>query len=482
MNQVSTMLAIGAGAALAGVLTYIWMKLRVSARLVELEGTRAQMEQVAGERDRALGRCTELEGALETRAERVGELEQDVLRVQAPLKERLASLESSLTAERSAHKEKVETLTSLGDEWLARIGQSAGAAFDGRGKELVELLKSEFGAAKTEANVDLARRQRAIEDAVGPLATSVANVGQRVQDLDRQRRESSAQLGEQLRALVESEAQTRAETGALARALHEPNVVGGWGELHLERAVEMAGLVEHADFARQVHLDHDGEALRPDLVVRLPRDRHLPVDAKAPIGAYLKSCQAKDKATRSGELGRYARGLRAHVKALARKEYWAALEASPECVLMFLPGDHLLAAAAEVDPTLIEDAIRQRVHIVTPTTLIVSLRVVATAWQQERVAEDARAVAELGQELHDRLLKYFGLTNKLGTALTRAVNAYNEVLGSGERRLLPTARRLAATAVIEGTKELPKPQPIEVRAREGVDFLVAEDGAKADAA
>jgi DNA recombination protein RmuC len=481
--SVSTLIgAAGVGAGLAVVVTYLWMKLRASSELLELEGTRARMEQVAGERDRALERWREQEVTLEAKAGRVGELEQDVLRVQAPLKEQVASLESAIAAERRAHREKVEDLTSLGDEWVARIGQSAGAAFDGRGKELVELLKSELSGEKAAANTDLARRHQAIEDLVGPLAASVANVGQRVQDLDRHGRHASVQLGEQLRALGESEAHMRAETNALARALHEPNVRGGWGELHLERAVEMAGMVEHADFTRQVHLDRDGEVLRPDLVVRLPKDRHLPVDAKAPIGAYLEACATSDKKARAAALGRYARGLRVHVKALANKEYWARLESSPECILMFLPGDHLLAAGAESDPTLIEDAIRQRVHIVTPTTLIVSLRVVATAWQQDRVAEDARAVAELGQELHDRLLKYLGLTNKLGSALTRAVAAYNEVVGSAERRLLPTARRLASKAAIDATKDLPAPQPINLRAREGVECLVVEDRAGEDAA
>ena len=465
MNQITMMVAFAAGAALAGVLTYVSMRLRVSAMLIELGGRQAHGEQVARERDGATERAEQLEQALLSKAERLGTLEHEVLRVQGPLKEQIASLESSLAGERAAHEEKVAALTSLGDQWLARIAQSAGDAVDGRGRQLVELLRREFGSAKTEAGADLARRQQAIQDLVGPLATSVAQVGERVDHLDRARREASAQLSEQLNGLRASEAETRAETGALARALSAPNVQGRWGEMHLQRAIELAGMKEHTDFVKQVHLERDGEVLRPDVVVKLPQGRHLPIDAKAPLRGYIEASQASDKETRATELSRFARNLRAHVKALGGKAYWSRLDSSPECVLMFLPGDHFLAAAAQADPAIVEDAARQQVHLVTPTTLMVALRTAATAWQQERVAEDGRAVAELGQQLHDRLVRYLGLTEKLGTALQRTVNAYNEVIGSGEQRLLPTARRLAEKGSIDATNELPKPKSIDIRPR-----------------
>jgi DNA recombination protein RmuC len=466
MNAVWLLLGIIIGLAVGFPLMRALLRSRAETAQAERDGAYAAAEQVGAERDRAVGRCQELEEAFEERAERCGELEREKLCSEAALKEQLAGVTSTLEAERAAHEEKVVALTALGDDFLARVAQTAGSAFEGQGKHFVELMKAEWGKAKAESDADLAQRQKAVEDVVKPLQESVGVITRRMEEIDRGQRKANTQLGEQLRALVESEKDLRGETGALSRALRQPQTRGRWGELHLERAVELAGMVEHVDFERQSSVVDDGAVLRPDMVVTLPKGKHLVVDAKAPIHSFFDACETADDEAHEARMKLYARGLRAHVKKLAAKQYWAQFESTPELVLMYLPGEHLLSAAAEVDSELIEDAVRQRVHIVTPTTMMVTLRTVACAWQQERVAEDARAVAREGQLIYERLDKFLSLFGKLGAALNRTVGAYNEVVGSGQRRLLPAVRRLAQRGVVDSTKELPELTPIDRRAAE----------------
>jgi DNA recombination protein RmuC len=470
------------GAVVGGTAVLLWLRghidSRVAAARAERDGARAMTEQVAAERDRAVTRCGEVEEALQGETARCSELEQEKLRTEGGLKEELASVKSTLDAERAAHDEKVKALTALGDDFLARVVQKAGSALEGQGKQLVEVVKAEWAKTKTESEADLARRQKAVEDVVKPLQESVANVTRRMEEIDRRQGEASTQLGEQIRALIESEKDLRGETGALSRALRQPQTRGRWGEQHLERAIELAGMVEHCDFVRQTKIDDDGEILQPDVVTKLPKGKHLVIDAKAPIHAYFEAAETPEEdGAYDARMKLYASGLRAHVKKLAAKKYWSQFEATPELVLMYLPGEHLLSAAAQADPTLIEDAVRQRVHIVTPTTLMVTLRTVACAWQQERVAADARAVAREGQVIYDRLGRFLKLLGKLGTALNRTVGAYNDVVGSGERRLLPAVRRLAQRGVVDSSKELPELKPIDRRAAELQSSEVVEGSA-----
>jgi len=223
-------------------------------------------------------------------------------------------------------------------------------------------------------------------------------------------------------------------------------------------------MVRHCDFAEQSALGGDELALRPDVVVRLPGEKHVVIDAKAPLQGVLDAYQARDEEERQRHLRDHARLLRKHVKVLADKAYWAELESAPDFVVMFLPGEHLYGAALEADPALIEDAMARRVLIATPTTLLAMLRAVAYGWQQERVAESARAISELGCELHGRLVKLSGLFATLGTRLNSAVRAYNDTVGSYEARVLPGARRFAEHGVSAG-RELPELEHVTVSAR-----------------
>jgi DNA recombination protein RmuC len=301
-------------------------------------------------------------------------------------------------------------------------------------------------------------------------------VDTQLERLDQERRESRGRLEAQLRSLAETGEKLRNETGALVTALRKPNARGQWGQMQLRNVVELAGMVRHCDFVEQSSVAGDESVLRPDLVVSLPGGKQVVVDAKAPLQGVLDAYEARDEDERQRHLRDHARLLRKHVKALADKAYWANLDSAPDLVVMFLPGEHLYSAALEVDPALIEDAMARRVLIATPTTLLGLLRSIAYGWQQERVAESAQAISDLGRQLHGRLVKLSSLLATLGTRLNSAVRAYNETVGSYESRVLPAAHRFADHgAVAEGT-ELPELDHVTVSARSVRATELLDDG------
>jgi DNA recombination protein RmuC len=290
-------------------------------------------------------------------------------------------------------------------------------------------------------------------------------VDTQLERLDQERRESRGRLEAQLKTLAETGEKLRTETGALVTALRKPNARGQWGQMQLRNVVELAGMLRHCDFCEQGSVAGDEAVLRPDLIVNLPGGKQVVVDAKAPLQGVLDAYEARDEEERQRHLQGHARLLRKHVKSLAEKAYWANLDCAPDLVVMFLPGEHLYGAALEADPALIEDAMARRVLVATPTTLLAMLRAVAYGWQQERVAESAQAISELGRELHGRLSKLSGLLGTLGSRLNSAVRAYNETVGSYEARVLPAARRFADHGAVAEGRELPELEHVTVSAR-----------------
>jgi DNA recombination protein RmuC len=331
--------------------------------------------------------------------------------------------------------------------------------------QLSELAKAQLQSAQAEAKGELEQRRQAVEQLVAPLKDQLGRVDEQLTRLDQERRESRGRLEAQLRTLTETGEKLRTETGALVTALRKPNARGQWGQMQLRNVVELAGMVKYCDFVEQAALSGEDSSLRPDAIVRMPGGKHVMVDAKAPLQGVLDAYEARDEEERQGHLRDHARLLRKHVRALADKAYWDQLGSAPDFVVMFLPGEHLYGAALEADPALIEEAMVKRVLIATPTTLLAILRAVAYGWQQERVAESAQAISELGRELHGRLARLSAVLAKLGSRLNSAVNAYNEAVGSYEARVMPSARRFAEHGAASGSGEPHELEQVTVSAR-----------------
>ncbi|WP_106210386.1 DNA recombination protein RmuC [Kineococcus rhizosphaerae] len=327
----------------------------------------------------------------------------------------------------------------------------------------------EAQAVRTERDL-LRARVAELEDRVGagheltatvtPVAASLQRVEAQVAALERDRVEQFARLSEQLRTVAEGTDALRDQTATLAGALRASSSRGSWGEVQLRRVVEHAGMLDRVDFSEQSTLTtRSGRTVRPDLVVNLPGGKHVVVDAKAPLAAFLRAGEAADDGERRRELAAHARAVRGHVDALAAKEYPSAVEDSPDVVVCFVPGEAFLAAACEADPALLEHAMSRRVVLATPTTLLALLRTVALTWQQDAVAGGARELFEVGRELYERLGTLGGHTAALGRTLHRAVEDYNRFVGTLERRVLVSARRIRDLDLAD--EDLPAPRPLE---------------------
>jgi len=392
--------------------------------------------------------------SLSAEAARTGELERGLVKARADLEH-----ERSLSAERLA------TLTDAQERLSASFRALSAEALQSSMAQLTELARAQLQAVQAEARGDLDKRHQAVEQLVAPLKEQLGRVDSQLLRLDQDRRESRGQMSAQLRTLAETSERLRTETSALVTALRKPNARGQWGQMQLRNVVESAGMLKHCDFVEQHSYAGEESTLRPDMVVNLPGGKQVVVDAKSPLQGVLDAHEARDEGEREQFLRDHARLLRKHVKALADKAYWSRLETTPDMVVMFLPGESLLGPALDADPTLMQDAMSQRVLIATPTTLLALLYSVAYGWQQERVAESAQEMSELGRELYGRLVRLSGVLAKLGTRLTSAVGAYNETVGSYEARVLPSARRFADHGAVAEDSELPELEPVTVSAR-----------------
>lgn len=304
-------------------------------------------------------------------------------------------------------------------------------------------------------------------DSSGAIRSGLDQLSRRLGDLEQQRASWQGQLHQQVSEVRHSTDSLRRETNALATALRRPQVRGQWGELHLRRTVEAAGMSEHCDFTEQVHLTTADAAYRPDLVIHLAGGRDIVVDAKTPLDAYLDAIEADDEAEHLHHLGRLAKSVRSHVDALSRKKYWALVDDSPELVVLFIPSEACLAAALETDASLIEYAAERKIVLAAPTTLIALLRTIEHGWRAETLAQATREIQELGRELHQRLLTLNGHFDKLGRSLRNSVESFNAAVGSYESRVLVTARQFEEIGAAGASLHVLKPIDVAPRAQTG---------------
>jgi DNA recombination protein RmuC len=337
-------------------------------------------------------------------------------------------------------------------------------ALDRSSERFLMLASERLGALERASSDELARREAAVDSLVRPLRESLSRVDEKLQRVEAERQGHYESLTKHLELVATSHRELERQTHQLTQALRTPNVRGRWGELQLRRVVELAGMLDHCDFREQVTLEDAAGRSRPDLVVHLPGGRQVVIDAKAPLQAYLEASEATDEDVRRGLLGDHARHVRRHLDALGARSYWSQLEASPEFVVLFLPGEPFFAAALSHDPELIERGVDRRVLIAGPTTLIALLRAISYGWQQERMAENATAVSKLGRELFERIRTLNERFGSLGRKLDGAVEAYNAAVGSFESRVQVSARRMAELGVARA-EELSALSSIDRRVR-----------------
>jgi DNA recombination protein RmuC len=294
---------------------------------------------------------------------------------------------------------------------------------------------------------------------------SLETLDSQIRAIENVRSAAYGSLSEQVRSLAETQTQLRSETANLVKALRAPVVRGRWGEIQLKRVVELAGMIDHCDFYEQGSVTTDDGRLRPDLVVRLPGDKNIVVDAKAPLQAYLEALEAPTDEIRAVKLKEHAAQVRIHTSKLSAKGYWEHLQPTPEFVVLFLPGETFFSAALEQDPALIEMGVSQRVILATPTTLIALLRAVSYGWRQELVAENAQKISELGQELYERIATMVEHLAHLRSSLNTSVTAFNRTVGALQERVLPSVRKFKELG-IASKKDLKEFEPIDNVPRE----------------
>ncbi|MDA2936866.1 DNA recombination protein RmuC [Acidobacteria bacterium AH-259-A15] len=329
------------------------------------------------------------------------------------------------------------------------FGLLANEALLRNNRNFVELAKTTLEKFQSEAKGELTLRQQAIQDLVDPLKQTLEKYEKQVVELERKREQAYGGLRQYLEDVVETQGHLRRETGNLVKALRASHVRGKWGEMSLRRVVELAGLVEHCDFKTQESIAGSGEEsyLRPDLIVYLPKERKIVIDAKAPLDSYLQAIETEDEEKKNRLMADHCRQLERHISLLGSKAYWDQLEGSPEFVVLYIPLESLFSAALHQNPQLLEEGTQKRVILATPSTLIALLKAIGYGWRQEKLAENAEQISTMGKELYERLFKLAEHFSRLGTSLERAVQAYNETAGSFERRVFVQARRFKELGV-----------------------------------
>jgi DNA recombination protein RmuC len=348
--------------------------------------------------------------------------------------------------------------------WLVARSRTAGSDTE------IRLLRERLAVADSAAG-----RREDIAVTVAPLRDALGKVEVHLRELEQARLTAYASLSAQVGFMRSTGEALRDQTSSLVNALRAPQARGRWGEMQLRRVVELAGMVEHCDFTEQTTATGDRGTVRPDLLVLLAGGKHVVVDAKVSLAAYLDAAESRDPDLVEARMQAHARHLREHVKGLAAKEYWRSFEPTPEFVVLFVPGDAFLAPALERDPQLLDDAMAAKVLIATPTTLIAMLRTIAYSWQQEALTANAREVFELGRDLYRRLGTLGGHADRLGRALSRSVEDYNSLIGSLERNVLVQARRMAELQVTDADLAAPTPVVSATRPLGAPELVVATD-------
>lgn len=377
----------------------------------------------------------------------------------------LATLQMKLELEQQHQAQLDELLDQTRDQLANTFNQLSNEALTRNNTNFLHLAEENLKRFQSEAKADLGSKEKAIEQMLKPINEALQQTSKQIQEIEKDRKVAYGSLNTTIAQMNLNQQQLQQETQNLVQALRRPEVRGQWGEMTLRRLAELSGMVAHCDFYEQTHTNTETGSIRPDMIVRLPEKREIIVDAKTPLDAYLSAIQAKDDATRKHELKRHAQIIRGRIKELSRKNYWAEYSQSPEFVVLFIPGEQFLSAALEVDPALLEDSMSQNIILATPTNFIALLRAVSYGWKQQKLAENAEIIRELGETLYKRLATFGNHLSKLGNSLGQSVNHFNSAVGSLERNVLPGARKFTEMG-ISAKSEIDELPPVEQQPRQ----------------
>ncbi|QMU61480.1 MAG: DNA recombination protein RmuC [Gammaproteobacteria bacterium] len=369
-------------------------------------------------------------------------------------------LSMQLQLEKERYLEKIETIEESRKQLESSFTVLSQQALKLNNENFLTLANEKLSQFQIKAEANLDKKEKSIETLLQPIQSALKNTEEQIQSIEKDRKESFGSLSQHLKIINESQADLRLETQNLVQALRRPEVRGQWGELTLKRIAELAGIVDHCDFYEQQQSESSDSRMRPDMIVRMPDQRELIIDAKTPLDAYLNATQTTDAEIRDQSLVRHARNVRERMRELASKSYWSQFKNSPDFVVLFIPGEQFLSAALEKDPQLLEDALKNKVILATPTSIIALLRAVAFGWRQIAVAENAEKIRELGEDLYHRLATFAEHLQKLGKHLDASVEQFNKATGSLDRQVLSGARKFTELG-IEKKKTIPELKIVE---------------------
>src|SRR5688572_26437538 len=379
--------------------------------------------------------------------------------------ERTRQLELRLAEERQETAQNLKLMAEAREAMENMFKSHAADALRNNNQSFLELAKATLAEFQQGARGDLEKRQIAIDQLVAPVRASLEKVDEKIAALERARENAYGELRQQFAQMSATHKQLSDQTGNLVSALRQSHVRGRWGEMQLRRVVEMAGMMLHCDFVEQPGAESEDGRLRPDLIVRLPGNRQIVVDAKAPINAYMDAHEASTDELRKAKIQLHAQQVRRHLDALAKKSYWDQFQPTPEVVVMFIPGEAFYSAALEADPELLDSGFGQNVIIASPASLMALLKAASYGWRQESIADNAREISQLGQELHARLGVMADHLGRIGKGLATATDSYNAAIGSLESRVLVSARKFKELGATSQEAEIIELRPIDALPR-----------------
>ncbi|NOQ82063.1 MAG: DNA recombination protein RmuC [Methylophaga sp.] len=359
--------------------------------------------------------------------------------------QRLTEENTNLAMQLTLEKQASEQFDAILDQTHAQLANSfnqlSNEALSRNNEHFLKLAEENLKRYQSEAKAELHSKEQAIEQLVKPISDALLQTSKQIHDIEKERKESYGNLSSTISQMALGQQALQSETQNLVQALRRPEVRGQWGEMTLRRLAELSGMVAHCDFFEQTHTATETGSIRPDMIVRLPENREIIIDAKTPLDAYLSAIQTTDPEVRKKEFKRHAQIIRQRAKELAAKNYWAEFSQSPEFVVLFIPGEHFLSAALEIDTSLLEDTIKANIILASPTNFIALLRAVSYGWKQQALAENAIEIRELGETLYKRLSVFSGHLSKLGASLNSSVDNFNKTVGSLERQVMPSGKR-----------------------------------------